>query len=63
MCRPNLTLLKINMFMVDYVCMNQSNRKGTLCFCQDDLCNVGRQSALPSFILLLSLSVLLLWTR
>ena len=31
--------IKINMFMVDRVCMSESNRRGKLCFCEDVSCN------------------------
>ncbi len=36
------------MFMVDHVCMSQSNRRGRLCFCESDYCNGAPPSSLTA---------------
>ena len=37
--RTCITQIQINKFMVNQVCMSESNRRGHLCFCNDSLCN------------------------
>jgi len=37
--RTCISEIQINYFMVDQVCMSESNRRGYLCFCNDSLCN------------------------
>ena len=43
--------IKINMFMVDRVCMSESNHRGRLCFCEDISCNSATKNHhhVPSF--------------
>jgi len=37
--RDCIQAIQINYFMVDQVCMSESNRRGFLCFCNDHQCN------------------------
>ena len=39
--RTCISEIQINYFMVDQVCMSESNRRGFLCFCNDSLCNTS----------------------
>ena len=39
--RTCISKIQINYFMVDQVCMSESNRRGFLCFCNDSLCNTS----------------------
>ena len=42
--------IKINMFMVDTVCMSESNRRGRMCFCEDISCNDASRNTPMEFI-------------
>ena len=42
--------IKINMFMVDTVCMSESNRRGRMCFCEDISCNDASRNTPMEFV-------------
>lgn len=55
--RTCISEIQINYFMVDQVCMSESNRRGFLCFCNDSLCNT---SAIPKNASILACAALAL---
>ena len=45
---------EVNFFMVNHACMTEGHRHGHMCFCEEDLCNAGRMSAVSSSALVMA---------
>lgn len=52
--------LKINLFMVDHVCMEESGGHGHMCFCESDGCNGSQKANTINQQVLIVLPILLI---